>query len=103
MVDWTAFSERVPVGTMVRGDKAEDGSGQWQGILLENKPYRFEDFIANIVFEDDKKLKRAIMPLRLGIQTFDETEESTVMFDFPDVQYFINDEWLTFEQVMALA
>jgi hypothetical protein len=101
MIDWDLFSARVPSGALVRGDESEDGSGAWEGILLENKPHHFEDFIAKMWSEDDKKLKRAIMPIRLAMQDFDEVEECTVMVDFPDVRYFIDGRWQSYAEVMG--
>jgi hypothetical protein len=99
-IDWQTFAARVPAGTLIRGEEDEDGK-TWEGVLLENKPHCFEDFIAGIMYEDDKKLKRAIMPIRLSMQDFDEIETSTVMVDYPDVEYLIDGTWVSYAQLMT--
>lgn len=102
-LDWDHFAAVVPAGTLVRGAHPAPSDGEWEGILLENKPHTREDFIANVWLEHDKKLRHLRMGDWLKMQCFRDIEDSRVMVDFPDVQYLINGQWLTFNEIMVLA
>ncbi len=95
-MDWKRFQARVPVGTMVRGN-------DWSGIVLENYPYLEEEQVlphvaAEYVGEFWEKFNT--QPC-LRFQPFDLPGESKFLVLWSTIQFFINDQWLTFEQVMA--
>jgi hypothetical protein len=85
-IDWNKFSN-VPVGTHIRDYLLPTGEYDTEGILLENYPYWKEEwgFQSNFIC------------LRVVITRW--VQEAHL--DPRDLEYLIDGEWKTFEQVMA--
>ncbi len=100
MIDWETFAERVPAGTMIRYEPSN--LTIWSGILLENI----------LCPEEDLGYTETVRDVEFHYQHFNETpvfrvqdfEEDEVEWFQPlgkGIKYLINDQWLTFSQVMA--
>ena len=101
MIDWQKFGERVKAGTMIRYEP-EDYYPGWVGILLENTPCPEEDLgYTETVGDVEYRYTRYVERPLLRMQDFEEEEIEWVQPLGKGVQYLINGEWLTYEQVMA--
>ena len=102
-IDWDKFAERVPVNTIARC-RLKDYTSEC-GVLIENYPYAEDEHRAN---RDDwgVKLYGTIWQNlsnypALRFQWFDSLEESHILANSPLIQYLIDCQWLTFDEVMA--
>lgn len=102
MIDWERFAERVPAGTMVKYEAADDYV--WSGIILENIPCPEEDLGYTETVEDVEHHYTyfAKRPL-LRVQDFEEDEIEWFQPFAKGIKYLINDDWLSFNQVLALS
>lgn len=89
MVDWGRFC--VPVGTTVR---FKGCAVDTYGILLENKPGLVIDRAVRMY-----QTQRADLD-KIAVQYFEDGKTHTLRPE--SFEYLINDQWLTFNQVMAL-
>ena len=101
MIDWNKFAQRVPPGTMVRNTESDH---EWYAFLLESYPFRHDDLLAGSLV--DEKSYALLMQgfdehLRLRIQDLTLPELEIICPDWPFLEYFIDDEWLTFHEVMT--
>lgn len=104
-IDWDKFSTRINAGkTLVRN------SVKWEGILLEDKPYSAEDWHAargalwtNYDRDTDGRSPNALKLQYLYATNWTVNQENNGYGseDVTILEYFINDQWLTFEQVMS--
>jgi hypothetical protein len=106
-IDWQMLAEHVPPGTRVSSVKGEvfDITDDWRevpyfgggrcGILLS---YTHEDTFYIPDYFTGEIHEGQFLP-RMVIQPFDFVEEVT-FYDPEDLEYLINGQWLTFEQVM---
>lgn len=76
-IDWDVFASRVPAGTRVRNHTGDDF---WEGIALENYSSDGSDW--------------------LRLQCFDVPIEEKFHVGNDEVQFLIDDKWLTFDQIM---
>ena len=110
IIDWDKFTARVPAGTHVSAVKGEvfDITDDWQevpyfgggrcGILLSFDMSVLIDIPD--YFTDERGEPFEAIPDRITVQPFDFTEMITFR-DPSDLEYLINNKWLTFAEVMA--
>ena len=99
---WAHFSARVPVGTWVRGMNKEGGIS-WTAIALENYPFHYEEMLSGSSQRFyQSNMKYLHKDPCLVCQGIEETYITQFKMRYPCVQYFINGNWLTFDEIMAL-
>lgn len=103
MIDWDEFSSRVSVGTQVRAFHTFGVEVIRRGILLENTPC-FEEHVARVCDSASQLAMEYAWCIRnpfLRYQDFSLTFEGKFLPLYTYAQFSINDQWLTFGQVMA--
>jgi hypothetical protein len=100
VIDWDKFAERVPAGTKVRcGGEAW---AYWHGILLENYPYSQLEELNPLGRDYARIVEHILRTPQLRIQTFAHSETQYAN-PIKTMQYFMNGQWRTFDEVMANA
>lgn len=95
MIDWDKFAERVPAGTRIIGSVPHTDSAI-EGILLENKPFKDWEFPSGDLNDPFKP----IHPTRVHVQFF--VLGNYTQYGYVEgLVYFINGQWLTFDEVMT--
>jgi hypothetical protein len=91
--DWNEFAAKVPAGSQAQF--LSRYSYRWaDGIILENKPFALMDRDEKSVFHQDA--------LRFqGFDAFRANNDPTFHIEPERMLYLIDDEWLTFIQVMC--
>ncbi len=103
MIDWNRFAARVPAGTIVKHERTEGNPHYWAGIILENKPF-VEDRVNRDIGPDHLRRDYEYWDCNpsLRLQDFEAHQIEVMSPILEEVYYLINDEWLSFNEVMAL-
>ena len=106
-MNWETFKNRVPNGTKIRFTHPHrDTSALFDGFLLENFPYSDMEFWAHVGQEKSEELYT-----KLRYQSLEASQQARLRSGgiesyncslFVDmVEYFIDERWLTFPEVMS--